>query len=117
MESMSSLRVMWVACFAIKFLLDQIIYHRWLYSKTRSLVLSQTPYLLSIVGWFFLSSLASKACMEEWTGFPLASMCFGVGTFFAVIVYVDIFNNIPRVKVSRGHPAMFLILAPPSVAA
>ena len=68
-----------VLSFLYKFVLDQFIYYRWMYSDQDSLAISEAPYLLSVVGWFLLSILASKSGMDELLGLEVSYWMFGIG--------------------------------------
>lgn len=116
-EDMTCKRVVWVACFALQVLLNLAVYNRWMYIPNTGLGESRPPMLLSTVGWFLLSILATVADIEGLLGLDMASLTFGVGFLFLAVLYVSLLQQIHEAKVGgRGHPGMFLLLAPPSVA-
>ena len=42
-------------------------------------------------------------------------MCFGAGFILYVIITIFIFNKLHEIRGIKGSPAMFLLIAPPSV--
>merc|ERR1719394_2173373 len=94
------------------------LYRRWMFSSYY-MPDAATPLLLSLVNWLLLAILAgdSNANMADLLGFQIAPMCLGVGGFFAAIIYTTIFQGIHRAPVSKGHPALFLMVAPISIGA
>lgn len=102
---------------AFQVLMVQLFYQRWMGVETQQLKAASTPYLLTVINWFLLSLLGCKAEILECTGLDLPPMLFGVGCFFAAVIYSNIFQRMHEgTPIARGHPAMFLVLAPLSVA-
>eukprot|EP00930_Biecheleria_cincta_P071517 TRINITY_DN5900_c0_g1_i1.p1 TRINITY_DN5900_c0_g1~~TRINITY_DN5900_c0_g1_i1.p1 ORF type:complete len:453 (+),score=71.91 TRINITY_DN5900_c0_g1_i1:26-1360(+) len=109
------LQAMWTIAFFYQCSATLVIYHRWLYVLSAS-VTASAPYLLSIVTWFLLCAMGGPAGIDQACGMPLRAMCFGVGTFFAVLIYPLILLGIHAGQTEAGSPALFLMLAPLSVA-
>jgi len=108
------LRVLWYASLVYQILLGLLVYHRWLYTSS-ALDLAATPYLLSLVSWFLLSALGTPAAIDDHSGLPLRAMCFGIGCFFSLFTYPFVLLGIHAKR--APSPALFLIIAPPAVAA
>merc|ERR1719436_1000777 len=72
-------------------LMFQFFYLRWMGVQEQQLGTSSTPYLLTIINWFLLTVLACKAKILLLTGLDFAPMLFGVGCFFAAVIYANIF--------------------------
>lgn len=118
LESRGVLRVIWVGAACWQLTLTLLFYHRWMYGGDRSMDSASTPYLLSVVGWFILAVLGSpdRAHVDELTGVGLTRMAFGVGSFFAVITYITLFQTFNRGHTAAGAPALFLVIAPVAIA-
>jgi tellurite resistance protein TehA-like permease len=85
-----------------------------MFSNSSSLSCCAKPqFLLSTVGWFLLAVLGQIAEIEQDWGLALPSFCFGAGTMLYIIVVIVLFH---RSKFDRHSPALFLLIAPPSVA-
>ena len=111
------LRVVWVVAAVLQCVLVQTFYTRWLFSKTATLATARPPYLLSTVGWFLLSALGSAVNLEDAWHLPLPSWVFGAGVATYSLVVVGVFMSIASAPTEKGQPALFLLVAPPSVAA
>lgn len=111
----SGLRAIWLTASVYQLSLVLFFYNRWMFSDEFLGNAAVTPYLLNVVGWFLLCNLGKAATVDIWLGVDVPTFFFGIGTLFCVIVYVDIFQNLNNGAVGRGHPAMFLLLAPPCV--
>jgi len=108
-------RAMFSAAFACQVPASLIIYHKWLVSSNINENAS-SPYLLSLICWFFLCESGTLADIESASGVPLREMCFGIGSFFALFTYGFILAGIHAGRTQAGSSASFLILAPPSLA-
>jgi tellurite resistance protein TehA-like permease len=108
------------ALFAIglffQIVVTQYIYERLMFSCERNFTQAKPQFFLSIIGWFLLTVLGEQADVEAVWGIAVPSFCFGAGMFMYVIVTVDVFNGL-HLGMSQGSPALFLLIAPPSVAA
>jgi tellurite resistance protein TehA-like permease len=116
LETLGMLRATWVATACWQLTLTLFFYYRWMYGGARSMDSASTPYLLSVVGWFLLAVLGRMADIDELTGIGLTPMAFGVGTFFALITYITLFQTFNRGHTAAGAPALFLVIAPLSIA-
>lgn len=97
--------------------LVQMFYVRWTGDTRRCLSTATAPFLLTTINWFLLALLGVKAEVAVLVGINLPPMLFGIGCFFAGIIYANIFQQVHEsTAIGRGHPAMFLTLAPLSVA-
>ena len=111
------LRAVWVLAAASQGALTQTFYARWLFSDEAGLVAAKPPYLLSTVGWFLLTTLGQAAGLEEAWHLPLPSWTFGSGVAMYSLVFISIFQGMRNSPGERGSPALFLLVAPSSVAA
>ena len=113
-----ALRVLWSLTFAAQLVITNFMYEHWFFDSTtlsaRRLSCAKPQFLLSTVGWFLLSVLGSTANIAEAWGLVLPAFCFGAGTVLYLMVIMNIFND--NSTVQRGSPALFLLIAPPSVA-
>ena len=118
LERLGVLRAIWVSGACWQFTLTLLFYHRWMYDGDRSMDSASTPYLLSVVGWFILAVLGSPECarVDELIGVGLTQMAFGVGSFFAIITYITLFQTFNRGHTAAGAPALFLVIAPVAIA-
>lgn len=64
-----------------------------------------------------LGVLGVRTGVDRWLGLPAAAMCLGVGTFWAAFDYPLILAGVAAGRTKAGSPALFLVLAPPPVAA
>jgi tellurite resistance protein TehA-like permease len=110
-----AVRVLWGIGFVIQVLFTQLIYESWLFSDTHNISFAQPQFLLSTVGWFFLATLGSMAKIEQKWGLAIPSFCFGLGFIFYIMVIIAVFNGTHMTPKARGSPALFLLIAPPSV--
>lgn len=110
------LRVVWVVAAVLQCKLSTTFYARWLFSKTATLAVARTPYLLSTVGWFLLSGLGSAVNLDEAWHLPLPSWAFGAGVASYTLVVIGVFLSIASAPTEKGQPALFLLVAPSSVA-
>lgn len=108
------LQAIWVFAFLFQLAVSMLIYHRWLYLLGQES--ASAPWLLSLIVWFLLVPLGASADIDEASGLPLTKMVFGVGAFFAVLIYPLILLGIYHGRTGAGEPALFLTLAPVSVA-
>ena len=99
----------------VQFGSGMMYYGRWMYSKTSNLEQANCPYLIGVVGWFMLTSLAHKAKIDQDWGLMLSCWSFGPGVVFMTIAYISIFQGFIRENTGKGHPAHFLLIAPPAV--
>lgn len=74
---------------------------------------AKPPFLLSTVGWFLLAVLGQGAKIQEAWGLALPQFCLGAGIMLYIIIIVALFDG---QRMDMGNPALFLIIAPPSVA-
>ena len=116
LESLAMLRAVWVCGAFYQLVLVLVLYHRWMYGAERSMESASTPYLLSVVGWFLLALLGSRAAIDQLTGVALTSFVFGIGSFFATVTYISLFQTFHRGHTAAGAPALFLVIAPLSIA-
>lgn len=72
------------------------------------------PFLISLVAWFLLAVLGTKANVEKQWGIALPTFCFGIGSVMYFVASFSIFNGIRHE--AKGSPALFLIMTPPSIA-
>lgn len=118
LERVGVLQAIWVIAACWQLTLTLLFYHRWMYDGDRSMDSASTPYLLSVVGWFILAVLGSPDCarVDELTGVSLTHFVFGVGSFFAIITYITLFQTFDRGHTAAGAPALFLVIAPIAIA-
>jgi hypothetical protein len=74
------------------------------------------PYLLATIGWFLLCALGQACRIHEAWGIALPEMAFGSGVFFYTTAILTILQHLHVSTANRGQPALFLFVAPPSVA-
>jgi len=112
-------RIMWTIGFIMQLSITQLMYERWFFANDagQRLAHANPQFLLSTVGWFLLSVLGCNIGIAEDWGIGLPSFCLGVGSVLYLMVIVNVFNdtNCKTCGVSRGSPALFLLIAPPSV--
>lgn len=108
-------RIIWVLGFSAQIMITYNIYESWLFSEHSNISCARPQFLLSTVGWFLLANLGASVELEQNWGLPLPSFCFGVGIMFYLMVVNAIFNGIHVSPKAKGSPALFLIIAPPSV--
>jgi tellurite resistance protein TehA-like permease len=118
--TLSTLRILWSIAFFAQTIITQFMYEHWFFSPAssqsgsgRRLVCAKPQFLLSTVGWFLLSVLGSISGIAEAWGLALPAFCLGAGTMLYLMVVMNIFNDTSAV--TRGSPALFLLIAPPSV--
>ncbi|KAJ3050179.1 hypothetical protein HK097_008845 [Rhizophlyctis rosea] len=72
-------------------------------------------YLFTLVGWFLSTSLGADANQNE-----LSLWVFLIGSFYWILLYVSLYQNLGRARASMYHtktgPLLFLIMAPSAVA-
>eukprot|EP00927_Polykrikos_kofoidii_P076854 TRINITY_DN7387_c0_g1_i1.p1 TRINITY_DN7387_c0_g1~~TRINITY_DN7387_c0_g1_i1.p1 ORF type:complete len:358 (-),score=33.05 TRINITY_DN7387_c0_g1_i1:94-1167(-) len=116
-ENNSGQQVGWCIVASLQVVLSTIAYRRWIF-KSSTEDAASAPYLLCIVSWFLLSVWGqTPPCRIDELGLPFVAATFGIGTFWIAIVYPIIITGIFPGRTKQGHPALFLLLAPPSVAA
>lgn len=108
-------RVMCLICQVIQIAFTMNLYGRWMYSKNAHLGKAGAPYLLSVVGWFLLTVLCFKTKIKELIGIDLAALNFGIGCVFEFVSKISIFQGFHLGNTGEGHPAHFLLIAPPAV--
>lgn len=93
--------------------------HRWFFSTAgASLREARAPFLLCTIGWFLLTVFGLQTGIPEAWRIDLAAMCFGAGTFSYTVALVSILLNFSSGgKADVGQPSLFMLVAPPSVAA
>lgn len=109
-------RGLWVFTLCYQLVMAIVLYHRLIYSYAAS----EPPVaqdLLAVMPWLLLSVLGLQAGVDGWLGLPAAAMCLGVGAFWAVFDYPFILAGVAAGRTAAGSPALFLMLAPPPVAA
>ena len=109
-------RYAWVVCFVFQFSLTGRYYVHWMYSEKAHLEKAGAPYLLSTVGWLLLAKLAQATAIFQAWGLDFDYFCFGMGMFWYMLALVAIFLGMHRAGTPRGHPSLFLIIAPAAVA-
>ena len=112
-----SRRAVFASCAVLQAGHATVFYSRWLFSEAATLSVARPPYLLSTVGWFLLAVLAQASELEEAWQLPLAAWCFGAGCVMYSLVVIAVFLGIKDDPGMKGQPALFLLLAPSSVAA
>lgn len=112
----SHLKVIWTVSFVAQAVLTERNYGRWMYSKDAHLGNAGPPFLLSTIGWFLLCSLGMQAALHKDWGLNLPAYCFGCGAFFYTLAVITILQNTHTGATEKGNPALFLMIAPPSVA-
>jgi tellurite resistance protein TehA-like permease len=108
-------RIIFGLGFAIQVLFTQRIYESWLFSDTHNISCARPQFLLSTVGWFFLANLGAQTNIEAEWGIALPTFCFGFGLMLYFMVAIAIFNAIHFAPQAKGSPALFLLIAPPSI--
>mmetsp|Transcript_5999 Transcript_5999/g.12659 ORF Transcript_5999/g.12659 Transcript_5999/m.12659 type:complete len:213 (-) Transcript_5999:133-771(-) len=88
----------------------------WMFSKRRNFTAAKPQFLMSTVGWFLLSNLGQTARLEQTWGIGLPTLCFGAGFVLYFDLVIFIFGKLHENRGMKGSPAMFLLIAPPSVA-
>jgi tellurite resistance protein len=110
-------RAFYVVALIAQLLLTRVFYERWLFSDEGTIDKARAPYLLSTVGWFLLTALSNNTGIDAAWGLDLGAWCTGAGCFFYAQVMIAIFRGYYLAPGERGVPSLFLILAPPSIAA
>lgn len=114
--NMVSLRVLWGVSALSQTLITQSIYQRWMFDQASKLSSARPQFLLSTVGWFLLAALGIVADLHSAWGLNLPAFCSGIGAMFYVMVVIAIFNSLHDYPTEKGSPALFLLIAPASVA-
>jgi tellurite resistance protein TehA-like permease len=114
--STTCLQALFATGLFFQIVVTQYIYEHLMFSSERNFTQAKPQFFLSIIGWFLLTVLGQQADVEVVWGIAIPSFCFGTGIFMYVIVTVNVFNGLHR-NMSQGSPALFLLFAPPSVAA
>ena len=104
------LRVVMYLSGVVQTILTQIIYARWLFGESQNIGHARPPFLLSMVGWLLLAILAQQARLPS-----LAAFFFGGGFILYLLVLISIFLSMHTSIREKGSPALFLLLAPPSL--
>ena len=140
----TGLRIVWTTAFISQLVITQFMYEHWFFDEkqppspstttavgsnhhphhhgsSRRLSCARPQFLLSTVGWFLLSVLGSICRLNEVWGINLPAFCLGAGSMLYMMVIMNIFNdhnasNSKENVIKRGSPALFLLIAPPSVA-
>eukprot|EP00936_MAST-01D_sp_MAST-1D-sp1_P002190 g2190.t1 len=136
-------RTAWLVCCASQLLMTQRIYARWVIDPEGNIGKARPPFLLSTVGWPMLTLLGQALEIDTAWGLDLTAFCFGAGTFFYILVVLNIFvathgRGVPKARSPRQcdrrsagdrtraqeysvppseSPAFFLLLAPASLLA
>ena len=76
---------------------------------------SKPQFLMSIVGWCMLANFGQECQIKSEWGFGLPQMCFGAGFMLYIYIMLFILGNFPTTQGMKGSPALFLLIAPPSV--
>lgn len=102
---------------ASQLIATSMIYESWMFSANASNTIgcAQPQFLLSTIGWFLLAVLGSMLDVEERWGLALPSFCLGIGLVTYMMVVISIFYRIHETPRVRGSPALFLLIAPPSM--
>lgn len=111
----SNLRIAWGFAFAYQLLVTTSIYQLWMFSLRSNFTSAKPQFLLSTVGWFLLAALGETAKVEEEWGIALPTFCFGAGIILYLDLLIFIFIKLHENQGLKGSPAMFLLIAPPSV--
>lgn len=113
--SKQTIRILWAPGFIYQVGMTSQIYKDWMFSKRRNFSEAKPQFLMSTVGWFLLATLG-QACdiRDEW-GIGLPQMCFGAGFILYIDIVIFIFGKLHENMGMKGSPAMFLLIAPPSV--
>lgn len=109
-------RIIWTITFLMQILFTQHVYEGWLFSESHTISCAKPQFLLSTVGWILLAVLGVQADIEGAWGVPLPAWCLGFGLMLYLMVAISIFNGIHHTPNAKGSPALFLLIAPPSVA-
>jgi len=112
-------RALWMGGFVMQLVLGVESLHRWFFSTAgASLREARAPFLLCTIGWFLLTVFGLQTGIPEAWRIDLAAMCFGAGTFSYTVALVSILLNFSSGgKADVGQPSLFMLVAPPSVAA
>jgi tellurite resistance protein TehA-like permease len=108
-------RILFGLGFVIQVLFTQRIYESWLFSDTHNISCARPQFLLSTVGWFFLATLGAQTNIEAEWGIALPTFCLGFGMILYFMLAISIFNAIHFTPQAKGSPALFLLIAPPSL--
>merc|ERR1712226_1334763 len=93
----------------------------WMFSEAASLQNAGPTFLLTPVGWVLLCNLGLASKIKEppsaggW-GIDLPAFCFGMAVYTFGLAVVSVLQNMPNTK-TKGSPALFLLIAPPALAA
>ena len=108
-----------VVCYAVSLAAQlystSFIYQTWLFSDDSNITCSRPQFLLSLVGWFVLSALGSELRIDELWSLDLPTFCLGIGLLLYFMVTISIFNSLHTIQMAKGSPALFLLMAPPSI--
>jgi len=115
-EDQEAERTLFLIALTLQVVLAQSLYTRWMYSCDAHLGKVGAPVLLSVVSWFLLTVLGNKCKLQADWGLPLPAMCFGTGCAFLLLSVVAIFQGTHSGNTVKGHPSLFLLIAPPAVA-
>lgn len=112
-------QIIWGIAFCFQVGFTSFVYEDWLFSKIKTIQCAQPQFLLSTVGWMLLATLGAVAKITERWGLALPEMCFGVGIILYFMVTISIFNSMHQrpAQQQKGSPALFLLMAAPSIGA
>jgi tellurite resistance protein TehA-like permease len=115
--SNEKLRILWTLSLIVQTGMTQYIYAGWLFSDASNISQARPQFLLSTVGWFLLSVLGIQAQVKEQWGLGLPAFCFGIGSFFYIMVVISLFQGVHAdAQKVKGSPAFALLIAPPATA-
>jgi tellurite resistance protein len=108
----TGLRAVLYTMVVVQTILAETFYARWLFDGASNMGAARPPFLLSVIGWLLLSILAQQVDLDH-----LAAFFFGGGFILYLLVIVSIFLSMHNSIGEKGSPSLFLLIAPPAVAA
>mmetsp|Transcript_54418 Transcript_54418/g.80780 ORF Transcript_54418/g.80780 Transcript_54418/m.80780 type:complete len:380 (+) Transcript_54418:36-1175(+) len=115
-QTKNVLRVIFGVTLGLQTILTNPLYIRWLFDANASIKSARPQFLFSCVGWFFLAVLGLQTNISDEWGINIPAFCFGSGLFLYLIIITSNFLSLSRAAGVKKSPAMFLFIAPPSVA-
>lgn len=107
--------IVYSLCLASQLYATSFIYELWLFSAVHKISCSTPMFFLSTVGWFLLAVLGEELQIGVLVGMSIPTFCLSIGMMTYVMVLIAVLNGLHDNIKNKGSPALFLMIAPPSV--